>query len=83
MYASLLLRSPEWNLFLGYVLGWLEVDETRAESILVPKADWADWVMSIVVVLLELVAQPLLILLPLLLTGLSMGLAKPFSSNGG
>ena len=64
------------------MLGWLEVDETRAESILVPRADWAGWVMSIEV-LVELVTQPLVILLPLLFTGLSMGLAKPFSSKGG
>ena len=69
-------RSPDRNLFLGYVFG----DGTRAESMLVLKVE----------PLVTPLTTPLDddefadgLIPPFMAAALSSGLAKPFSSNGG
>ena len=70
------LRSPDRNLFLGYVFG----EGTSAESILVPRVDPLDTPFDTP---LEVVRfKDVLILLPLP-PACCIGLAMPFSSNGG
>ena len=70
------LRSPDRNLFLGYVFG----EGTRAESMLVPRVEVFDTPLDTPLEVGRV--KDVLILLPLPLV-LSIGLAIPFSSNGG
>ena len=70
------LRSPDRNLFLGYVFG----EGTSAESILVPRVEPLDTPFDPPVFVDRF--KDVLILLPLPPV-LSIGLAMPFSSNGG
>ena len=67
------MRSPDKNLFLGYVLG----EGTRAESILVPNVELFDKPLD------DVKFKDVLILLPFPPVLSLIGLAIPFSSNGG
>ena len=71
------LRSPDRNLFLGYVLG----EGTNAESILVPRVEPLDTPFDAPLDVVRF--KDALILLPLPPVSCLIGLAMPFSSNGG
>ena len=68
------MRSPDRNLFLGYVLG----EGTNAESILVPKVEPLHPPLAV-----ARFKDVLILLVPFKLLPLYTGLAMPFSSNGG
>ena len=67
------MRSPDKNRFLGYVFG----EGTNAESILVPRVELFDTPFD------EVRFKDVLILLPFTPVLSLIGLAIPFSSNGG
>ena len=71
------MRSPDRNLFLGYVLG----EGTNAESILVPRVEPLDTPLDAPLDVVRF--KDALILLPLRPVLSLIGLAMPFSSNGG
>ena len=71
------LRSPDRNLFLGYVFG----EGTSAESMLVPRVEPLCTPFDTPLDVVKF--KDVLILLPLPPVLSLIGLAMPFSSNGG